>query len=171
MEYVRSFGPLAFPWINLALTQTFSLPLLQIADVTGSMGISFWIVLINTILYAGYGSRSGLKTSLQIITLLLVLISSLGVYRISSIRNENIVDQISTAIVQPNIDPNQKWEADFRDRIFDIMDSLHTASIDLQPDFILWPEAALPVYLRINYAARRPILLPNIYLFQKSFLC
>ena len=38
------------------------------------------------------------------------------------------------------------------------MDSLHTASIDLQPDFILWPEAALPVYLRITYAARRPIL-------------
>ena len=28
MEYLRSFGPLAFPWINLALTQTFSLPLL-----------------------------------------------------------------------------------------------------------------------------------------------
>jgi len=121
MEYIRSFGPLAFPWINLALTQTFSLPLLQIADVTGSTGISFWIVLINAILYAGYGSSIGLKSSLQIVTLLLVLISSLGVYRISSIRNETIIDQISTAIVQPNIDPNQKWEADFRDQIFNIM--------------------------------------------------
>ena len=158
MEYIRSYGPLAFPWINLALTQTFSLPLLQIADVTGSTGISFWIVLINAILYAGYGSSIGLKNSLKIVTLLLVLISSLGVYRISSIRNETIVDQISIAIVQPNIDPNQKWEADFRDKIFDIMDSLHTESIDLQPDLILWPEAALPVYLRITYAARRPIL-------------
>ena len=48
IEYLRSFGPLSFPWINLGLTQTFSLPLIQIADVTGTMGISFWIAVSYT---------------------------------------------------------------------------------------------------------------------------
>ena len=38
------------------------------------------------------------------------------------------------------------------------MDSLHNEAITLDPDFILWPEAALPTYLRINYSKRRSIL-------------
>ena len=66
--------------------------------------------------------------------------------------------KINVSIVQPNIDPNLKWEQNFRDRIFNTMDSLHNEAIILDPDFILWPEAALPTYLRINYSKRRSIL-------------
>ena len=47
MELIRSLGALGFPWINFGLTQTEYLPLVQIADITGSYGISFWIILIN----------------------------------------------------------------------------------------------------------------------------
>ena len=38
------------------------------------------------------------------------------------------------------------------------MDSLHNEAIKLEPDLILWPEAALPTYLRINYSNRKSIL-------------
>ena len=34
MEFLKSYGPLAFPWSNLALTQTNFLPILQIIDHT-----------------------------------------------------------------------------------------------------------------------------------------
>ena len=158
IEYLRSFGPLSFPWINLALTQTFSLPLIQIADVTGSMGISFWIVLLNMVIYISIISNSSKKLILSIGALLFLLIFSLGSFRISYIQNINAENEINISIVQPNIDPNLKWEQDFRDRIFNTMDSLHNEAIMLGPDFILWPEAALPTYLRINYSKRRSIL-------------
>ena len=158
IEYLRSFGPLSFPWINLALTQTFSLPLIQIADVTGSMGISFWIVVLNIIIYIAIISNSSKKLILSTGALLLLVIFLLGFFRISHIHNINAENKINVSIVQPNIDPNLKWEQNFRDKIFNTMDSLHNEAIVLNPDFILWPEAALPTYLRINYSKRRSIL-------------
>lgn len=158
IEYLRSFGPLSFPWINLALTQTFSLPLIQIADVTGSMGISFWIVVLNVIIYIAINSKGAEKYILSIGALLLLVIFLLGFFRISSIQNKDSENEVRAAIVQPNIDPNLKWEQNFRDSIFNTMDSLHNEAIKLDPDFILWPEAALPTYLRINYSNRRSIL-------------
>ena len=158
IEYLRSFGPLSFPWINLGLTQTFSLPLIQIADVTGTMGISFWIVMLNIIIYLAINSKRIEKKILSIGVLLLTVIFLLGFFRISIIQNKDILNNISTAIVQPNIDPNLKWEENFRDRIFNTMDSLHIKAIEHNPDFILWPEAALPTYLRLNYSTKRSIL-------------
>ena len=90
--------------------------------------------------------------------MLLLVIFLLGFFRISSIQNRYTENEVRVAIVQPNIDPNLKWEQNFRDRIFNTMDSLHNVAIKLDPDFILWPEAALPTYLRINYSNRRSIL-------------
>ena len=51
LEWIRSFGPLGFPWGNLALTQMEFLPILQFIDYAGSYIISFWIISINVILY------------------------------------------------------------------------------------------------------------------------
>ena len=53
MEWLRSFGPLGFPWINLALTQSEYIFLTQISEITGPYGVSFWIISINTLVYLG----------------------------------------------------------------------------------------------------------------------
>ena len=158
IEYLRGFGPLAFSWANLGLTQVFSLPLIQIADVTGSIGISYWVVFLNVIIYVAIYSKGEEKKIISVAACLLVLIFSLGLLRISSIQNKDILNEVNIAIVQPNIDPNLKWDESFRDRIYGTMDSLHNEAIKLNPDLILWPEAALPTYLRINYTARKSIL-------------
>ena len=50
MEWLRSLGPLGFPWSNLALTQINFLPIVQIMDITGSYGVSALVLIINTIL-------------------------------------------------------------------------------------------------------------------------
>ena len=97
IEYLRSFGPLSFPWINLGLTQTFSLPLIQIADVTGTMGISFWIVMLNIIIYLAINSKRIEKKILSIGVLLLLVIFLLGFFRISIIQNQDILHSMSQA--------------------------------------------------------------------------
>ena len=51
MEFFKSYGPLAFPWSSLALTQTRFLPILQMIDFAGSEGVSFWVILVNIITY------------------------------------------------------------------------------------------------------------------------
>ena len=51
MEYIRSMGTLGFPWVSLANTQLDFLTLVQNVEITGIYGISFWIVLINVIMF------------------------------------------------------------------------------------------------------------------------
>ena len=102
------------------------------------MGISFWIVLLNVIIYTAIRSKNVEIKILYMGGLLILVIYLLGYFRISSIENREINNVIKTAIVQPNIDPNLKWEQNFRHIIFNTMDSLHNEAIKLEPDLILW---------------------------------
>ena len=54
------------------------------------------------------------------------------------------------AALQPNINPNEKWEPAYRKTLFTIMDSLNNKAYNMKPKLVLWPEAALPVYMRIS---------------------
>ena len=63
-------------------------------------------------------------------------------------------DSIDIAIIQPNVNPNEKWDYSSRQETLIYMDSLHNTAISLRPDFILFPETALPAYLRLNNRIR-----------------
>jgi len=50
IEYARSLTELGFPWVYLGHTQVNCLPLIQICDLTGVYGVSFFVVLVNQLL-------------------------------------------------------------------------------------------------------------------------
>ncbi len=155
MELLRSLGALGFPWINLGLTQTEYLPLLQIADITGSYGISFWIILINIGFYLAIISKDKRKY-LIITSLIFVLVFGFGLIRINTIDVVNI-EPVSIAITQPNINPDEKWEPESREENFALMHDLLDSALNLNPDLVLWPESAVPAYLRLSSYRRNPI--------------
>ena len=156
MELIRSLGVLGFPWINLGLTQTEYLPLIQIADITGSYGISFWIVLINIGFYLAIISKDKRKY-LIITSIIFLLVYSFGLIRINTIENVNS-EPISIAITQSNISPDEKWEPKSREENFKLMHSLLDSALNLNPDLVLWPESAVPAYLRLSSYRRNPIV-------------
>lgn len=155
MEYLRSFGALGFPWINIALTQTNYLPLIQIADITGTYGIAFWILLINVALYLAITAIKKVKYLLYPIGLFLLLFCY-GTIKINSIENP-IGNSISIAVTQPNINPDEKWERDSREANFELMHGLLDSALIMEPDMVLWPESAVPAYLRLSAYRRQPI--------------
>ena len=55
------------------------------------------------------------------------------------------------------MDPNEKWEKDNRNQTFDLMHQLLDEAIEYGPDMILWPETALPSYLRLSSKDRHPL--------------
>ena len=157
MEWLRSFGPLGFPWINLALTQTSYLPLIQMADYGGSYGISFWIIFLNVIVFLIVTS-SVKNRKMWILPFGLILsLWIIGSIRISLISNQTEELNFDVAVVQPNIDPNQKWERNHRQETFAVMHDLLNEATQLQPDLVLWPEVAVPSNLRLSLSDRRPI--------------
>ncbi len=158
MELARSWGPLGFPWANLATTQAPYLPVVQMVEVTGTVGIGFWIMLVNIGLYLVFRSTTAERKHLSIALLLIFFLPWIvGNLRLSALERSGSPQTRTVAILQPNIDPNQKWESDFRPHLYAIMDSLHQMAVKAKPDLILWPEAALPVNLRLASYHRKPL--------------
>ncbi len=159
MEYLRSFGAMAFPWINLAATQIHFLPLIQSAEYFGSDGIAFWIVLLNVGFYRLLTDGSRRRSIGTIIFLGLVILFVQGSWRIRVVEQKMQEEgqPFKVALVQPNLNPNEKWEPDKREFVFERMDSLLVAGLALEPQMVIWPESAVPAYLRINGYRRKKI--------------
>jgi len=155
MEWLRSFGAMGFPWGNLALSQVDFIQILQIMEYTGTYGVALLITTVNVILYIVLMDYNSNKN-----------VGILGVFFIVGIwfygnktmeKYDTSNRYLDVAILQPNIDPNLKWDYSIKNETIAYMDSLHAVAIELNPDFILFPETALPAYLKLNRRVRSMI--------------
>jgi len=153
MEWLRTLGAMGFTWNNLCYTQSPYLPIIQIVSVIGPFGLSLWIYLLNILLFAiiVYWKEYRIKlSSIYVLVFLfpilfgtLVLIGSKG-----NIKDKN---NLTVTVVQPNMDPNEKWNRESYDGNMEILYTLSRQEvIDHQSDLLVWPETAVPTYLRIN---------------------
>mgnify|MGYP001395067834 FL=1 len=149
-EWLRSFGPLGFPWANLAITQTKFLPIVQIIDTTGSEGVAFWILLLNTLIYLSFRYNDLNKKLISTLIIIFLIPWIFGTLRLEFFEKKENQNTRNVSAIQPNINPNQKWDVQFRDRLYTIMDSLNLEAYSYNPDLVLWPEAALPAYMRVS---------------------
>ena len=154
LEWVRSFGPLGFTWGNLALTQMDILPILQYIEYAGTYIIALWIISVNVILYYHIFIKKIPKNYIKTILIISVLFIGGGYVKLFLASNDSNKIEVSIAVIQPNLDPNEKWNNSTRELTLKIMDSLHIKAMSLEPDIILFPETALPTYLRINKRIR-----------------
>ena len=152
MEWIRSFGPLGFPWANLALTQSDYLPLLQILDRTGAYGLDLVLVLFNVLIWKALRHRQSRYLWLGVG--LVFLLFTDGMMSIRQQEDQTGRTLFSFAGVQPDIDPNAKWDPELRASNLALMDSLYGEAVRTNPDVVLWPETALPEYLRLSYKVR-----------------
>lgn len=151
IEYLRSLGVLGFPWTSLAYTQTYYLSLLQYASYTSLYGISFWIVLINVIIMLMLKNYNDLKKVVFYFIILICLFIFPWIYGKMVIPDEETArEKIRVAIIQGNIDPYAKSDLEFWEENFRIYERLSKQAATQQPQLIIWPETAMPCYLRYN---------------------
>ncbi len=115
-EWLYALDEFAFPWLTIGNTQTYHLDKIQYADITGIYGISLWVLIINVVIFIllkSILSNSEKTTSTKIgIGVLLIYILP-NFY--SLVVDEHALKQINSSsftvgIVQPNVDPWEKWE-------------------------------------------------------------
>jgi apolipoprotein N-acyltransferase len=166
-EFWHSLGDLGYPWLNLYNTQTYNTWYVQFIEFTGSYGLSFVIVGINVLIYTLLRSRS----QMGVADLRAVILSPKGragafaalinafllPYIFGAIvmtKEEEASGDLRVSIIQPNINPWEKWEAGQEP----IMDSNYRSTIEAlrvgnnqvkgqKVDLILWPETAIPFYI------------------------
>jgi apolipoprotein N-acyltransferase len=153
IEYGRSNLLTGFPWENLGYSQYLNTHLVQIADITGTYGITFFIIFINVIIYDVLIIRNLHSRALlaEIIagTVLSLSIAGYGYYRIGVIEKAfNGRPSKEILIVQGNIDQSIKWNPDYQKETVDIYRGLSLQGSRPQADMILWPETATPFYFQ-----------------------
>jgi apolipoprotein N-acyltransferase len=149
MEFLTTLSVLAFPWNFLAYTQTYVPVLIQYASITGAYGVTFWIVLLNVLLYKAFIiNRTPRRRRILIIFILLLFVipwlHGRGIYS----RPVEETKTIQVALIQGNIDPYEKWSPEFLTTNFEIYGRMTKSASISGPDLIIWPETATACYIR-----------------------
>jgi apolipoprotein N-acyltransferase len=159
-EYSHSLSEWSFPWLTIGNSQSYDLPRIQFIRFTGVYGLSFVILLFNVAGYLLYRSLVGgafrrerrkIASYAAILAVLYVgpLIDGLCVMP-TSMEVSGQGRPVSVGIVQANVDPWDKWNTSGERALslyLRMTDSLISRPGLPRPEFVLWPETAMPVYL------------------------
>ncbi len=152
MDYLRSVGFTAFPWMDLGYG-TATVPfLMQSADIWGHYGLTFLIVLLNTFFAFCLLYKKQLQSRRTMAVSIAVLFVATISYSAWSMQgNESRVASAATlnaGVVQGNIDQGQKWNPKRQGTTVKtyLDQSLVLMRSEIKPDLLLWPETALPFY-------------------------
>jgi apolipoprotein N-acyltransferase len=160
-EWVAHLPELSFPWMLLANTQTYDHIGIQYITATGTFGITMWIASINALLYIlvrqfsrgvwGIASRPALAMLAAV--LLLVLLPKIhGTLLLGN--REAPQRSMVVGIVQPDIDPYEKWGSGETPLLkLQNLLRLYDSLAQFKPDVVLMPETAIP--FRILQASYR----------------
>ncbi|MEI6126449.1 MAG: apolipoprotein N-acyltransferase, partial [Pseudomonadota bacterium] len=161
VEHLKSWFLTGFPWDNLGYSQYQSLPLIQIADITGVYGISFLLVVANCTVFScmqGFFIRKRLPYNEAIVFLLLLLLSLwYGHQTRAALKNSPETVPVKIALVQPNIPQDIKWDPAYLALTLEKLRRLTLASKTEQPAMIVWPESATPFFYQNEEAYRESV--------------
>lgn len=154
-EYLHSITQFAFPWLCLGNTQTYDLSAIQFASYTGVYGVSFWLLCINVVAYFLYkklATNAWQPLSRQSIAAMFVIIV---IYFLPKFYGNIVLQQKETSrggksvyvgIVQPNIDPFEKWQGHAEQQLAVLRDmTLQFSGRGI--DLAVWPETAIPFFI------------------------
>ncbi|MDQ3111744.1 MAG: apolipoprotein N-acyltransferase [Bacteroidota bacterium] len=149
-EYIHHSWDISWPWLTLGNAFGNSYKLIQWYEFTGTFGGSFWVLIVNVLLFEIMKHRNTLLRPMKV---RLIYISSafiiLSVPVICSLVRYHTIDleanrknSINVVVVQPNIDPYKKFDIDFR-ATTESMLALAESKIDSTTDYVVFPETSL----------------------------
>jgi len=146
-EWLRSNIMSGFGWAALGYSQSFNLPIIQIADISGVYGVGFLIILVNASLFFAVKNikkKMVLPIPLLIAVFLIFMTLCYGFFRLNNIFTGEI---LRVGVVQGNIEQDKKWDSSFREEILSKYELLTRELMKEKPDLVIWPETSVPGYL------------------------
>ncbi|MGI6295850.1 MAG: apolipoprotein N-acyltransferase [Armatimonadota bacterium] len=142
LQYMRTLGPYAFIWGNLAHSQANSLYVSQIAAITGPWGIDFLLCFVSlAISYADLRKRRAL-IPMAAAVILIVGVLTFGI--VSMRAAEPAGPHRKVAVLQGNMKNDLHPIPNYIPKALQRYSELTRYAANSKPDVILWPETALP---------------------------
>jgi len=147
-EYLLTLTDLRFPWVLLGHGLAKFNLFIQGADIIGTFGLSVIVAYINIFLYKAYKKyKADKKLISPALLIAIILFVAFLVYGLVSASTFKISERkIKVGLVQPDLNPWDKWEAGNLDKLLDLYLELSTKAVEEGAQVVLWPETALPVY-------------------------
>jgi apolipoprotein N-acyltransferase len=140
VEFLRSSGPMGFPWATLGSSQHGLLPVIQIASLAGVFGISGIVALGNAVV-ANLGWRRVLPVLVP--ALLIVAVLGWGTVHARTYAPGSLV----AVAIQPNVPQREKFTLETAPRNMAALERLVNAASQYRPELIVFPESAVPINL------------------------
>lgn len=153
LDFLRARMFTGFPWLDLAYTQYQFPPVIQLADLAGHHGVTFFMVLVNAMLVTRASSlfRRPLPCPAPVFAgacLLMVFAALYSGWRLHSVAASlDSAEEMQMAVVQGNFPQNQKWLPEFQEEtVATYLRMSEEAIAEKKPHLLIWPETALPFY-------------------------
>ena len=149
LEFLRGQVFTGFGWNALGIALHENIPLIQLSSLTGVGGLSFLTVLSSAIAVATVRrliieARGGRVRAHFDFTLTIALIVAAFGYGLRQFGAPGQTVNLRVAAVQPSIPQDEKWNPAFERRIYDTLARLSDSAGAMNPQLLLWPEAATP---------------------------
>ncbi len=162
-EYLRGTLFTGFPWNPLGNTQYANPTIIQIAAWGGVAVVSAYIVWMNTAIFVTFrqythGTRAKkyrphFELMLGILPVALAVMHGMN----TLFNRPPLLQTARVALVQPNIPQTEKWDEEKDRQIRETLGRLSADAIgraaaeaERKPDLLIWPETALPGFLRAS---------------------
>ncbi|MBI5560174.1 MAG: apolipoprotein N-acyltransferase [Deltaproteobacteria bacterium] len=152
-EYLRGVLFTGFPWVLLGYSQTRYLLPIQMADILGVWGVSFWVMGLNSAVYLfirGVTERRFKEVfSVAVVTVLAAfVILGYGFLKIRATDGETKGwAPLKVLLVQGNIEQGMKWDDKSAAKTVRIYRDLTMEASGFGEELIVFPETAMPFYL------------------------
>ncbi len=154
-EYLRGVLFTGFPWNPLGVTQYANATIIQVAEWGGVHMVSAYIVWMNVGLYITFrqythGNRTKKYRPHYELMIGLLPVALSVAHGINLLLNGPMPsNSVTVALVQPNITQSDKWDAAKDQDVRERLEELTSTATRLKGlDVIIWPETAIPDFLR-----------------------
>ncbi len=162
-EFLYSVTEARFPWLTLGNSLPYFSTYIQIADIIGVYGLSLLILYSNVFLYLTffqYKKSTKINYSFALIFLSILIVPIIyGIFKINDFKESD--EKVKVGLIQPNLNPWNKWEEGNLDWQIDLYFDLSRQAIDEGAELLIWPETALPVYLLSSGYSKQKIRIEN----------
>lgn len=150
LEWARQFGILGTTWGDLAFTQHRALVLLQVTKFAGPWGLSFLVVLGNV-------TVAELLRGRRTVGLAVLALAASLVFGAATLQGERLRPTFVAAALQGNINQDVALTPGYVRTVLDTFGAQSAAAQARGAVLTVWPETAIPGYLRTDPALLLPV--------------
>jgi len=160
MEYLHQTWDLAFPWMTLGNGLAGMHQLAQWYEYTGVYGGSLWILVSNILAFEAYKVFKSKLTGYPkfrpafIWGLFIIIPAALSLTKYVQYKEKPV--PVNVVVVQPNIDPYQKYESLPASEQLQILTHLSDSVAQPNTEYFIWPETAIPRYADEDHIRENP---------------